>query len=111
VAAVPAEADALADFEDRDIGSDGIEDTGDLVAGDAGIAQARPEPHLGEHIAVADSAGLDADADVAGARLGKFALDDFKWSVGRGDLDGTAGNCGHGGFSYCCLAGSVLDRH
>ena len=35
VAAVPAEADALAGLEERHVGADGVDDAGDFVAGDA----------------------------------------------------------------------------
>ncbi len=72
VAAVPAESDALADFEDGDVGADGVEDTGDFVAGDAGELDAGPHAFFGERVAVADAAGLHADADLAGAGIGKL---------------------------------------
>ena len=48
VAAMPAEADALADFEDGDVGANGVDDAGDLVAGNAGIGEAGKEAVLGE---------------------------------------------------------------
>jgi hypothetical protein len=75
VAAVPAEADAVANLEDGDIGADGIDDSGDLVAGAAGILNAGPQAFLGEHVAVADAAGLDANAYLAGAGRGELFLD------------------------------------
>ena len=43
VAAVPAEADALAGLEERDIGADGVDDAGDFVAGNARELEAGPD--------------------------------------------------------------------
>jgi len=38
-------------------------------------------PFDGETVAVANTTGLDADADLAPRRLGHFALDEFEWAV------------------------------
>ena len=99
VAAVPAEADALAGLEERHVGADGVDDAGDFVAGDARVCDAGQEADLGERVAVADAAGLHADADVAGAGIGEFALNQFKGSARSGDLDGTARYRRHACFS------------
>jgi hypothetical protein len=96
---VPAEADALAGFEEGYVRANGIDDTGDFVAGNAWKLKAGPMAFLGERVAVADSAGLNADADVAGAWLGEFFFDELERAAGGGDLHGTAFDWWHGEFS------------
>ena len=44
---------------------------------------------FGERVAVADAAGLHADAHMAGAGIGEFFLDELKRSAGGGNLHGT----------------------
>ncbi len=95
VASVPTEADALAYFEERNIGADRVDDTGDFMAGYAGVLNAGPIAELGERIAVANAAGLHANADVAGAGLGEFFFYKLKRAAGGGDLHGTTSDCGH----------------
>ncbi len=58
------------------------------MAGDARVLDAGPRAFFGEHVAVADAAGLDLDEDVAGGGLGDFALDDLEVCSGAGDLCG-----------------------
>jgi hypothetical protein len=96
---VPTETNALAYFEERDIGADGIDYGGDLMAGYAWVLNAGPIAELGERIAVANAAGLDANANVAGPGLGELFLDEFKCAACGGDLHGTTSDCGHGGNS------------
>ena len=90
MAAVPAQTDALAGLEDRDLGANRVEHTGDLVAGNARVLDAGPYAQLGKRIAVANTAGLDTDTNVPRTRLGKFALDNLEVSAGGGHLHGTA---------------------
>src|SRR5713101_1950647 len=59
------------------------------MAGHARILQAGPVAFLDQRIAVADATGLDFDSHPAGARLGNFTFDDFKWPAGTADLRGT----------------------
>ena len=92
---MPAQAHALAGFEERHVGADGIDDAGDFMAGNARILDAGPMTQLGKRIAVANAAGLDANANLAGAGLGKLLLDEFECSAGGGNLHGTASDCGH----------------
>src|SRR5271163_1820303 len=99
MAAMPAEADALPGFEDGHVGADRVDDSGDLVAGDSGICETGPETFLGEHVAVADAACLDANADLAGAGLGEFFLDQFKWGMGGWYLYGASLDGWHSFFS------------
>jgi len=90
VASVPAKADALAWLEERNVRTDGVDDAGDFVAGGAGKLDSGPLAFLGKRVAVADAAGMDADADVSRAGLGEFFFDELKRTAGGGDLHGTA---------------------
>jgi hypothetical protein len=47
MASVPAEAYALADLEERNIGADGIDDASDFMAGNARVLNAGPIAELG----------------------------------------------------------------
>ena len=44
---------------------------------------------------MANAAGLNANADLAGAGIGVLFLDELKLSACCGDLDGAAGDWGH----------------
>ena len=87
VAAVPAHADALAGLPLSYVGADGVDASGNLVAGDARILKARPAAFLHDRVAVADAAGFDFDAHLAAAGFGRGAFDDFEISAGLGDLN------------------------
>jgi hypothetical protein len=89
---MPAETDALADFEDGNIGADGVQNAGNFMAGHARVLESRPHTFLGQRIAVTNAAGLHADANVAGAGIRKLLLDKLERSAGGGDLHGTARN-------------------
>ena len=97
MAAVPAEAHTLAGLKERHIGTDGVDDPGNFMAGNARILDAGPMTQLGKRIAMADAAGLNANANVAGAGIGKLLLDEFECSAGGGDLHGTTSDYGHSG--------------
>src|SRR5262245_14389333 len=86
VAAEPADADALADFELTYPGTDGGDDAGYLMAGDARVLNARKERVFDDRIAVADAAGLHFDSNRAGGRLGDRPLDDFDGTFWTSDL-------------------------
>jgi hypothetical protein len=90
VASVPAEADALAGLEKGDVGANGVDDAGDLVAGGAGILDAGPMAFFGERVAMADAAGVDANADLARTGLGEFFFYELERTAGGGYLHGTA---------------------
>src|SRR5262245_56314234 len=83
---MPADADALAAREGRHSGAHLVDDSGDLMARNAGEADARVLAILGQRVAVTDSAGLDADADVPGRRVGNLALDHLELAAGLGYL-------------------------
>jgi hypothetical protein len=88
--AVPTQTDPLAGLEHGNIRPNCVEDSGDLVAWNAGVLNAGPEAQLGKRIAVANAAGLDTDSNVSRARLGELALDNLKVSAGGGHLHCTA---------------------
>ena len=96
MAAVPTKSDALAYFEERDIGTDSINNAGNFMTGNAGILNAGPKPELSQQVAVANAAGLDPNANVAGAGLGELFFYKLKCAACGGDLHGTTSDCGHG---------------
>src|SRR5262249_54524598 len=72
--AVPANADTLPDPPAIDISTDRIDLTNDLVAWDAGIADARVVPLDGRGVAVTDAAGQHADPHLVTPRFGQFSF-------------------------------------
>jgi hypothetical protein len=87
---MPAESHPLSGLEERDVSTGGIDDTGDLVTGNARILKAGPLALPGERIAVTDAASMDANPYLARARGCKSFLDELKWTAGGGDLHGSA---------------------
>ena len=88
---MPANADALSGLPLRDVGADGVDASGDLVAGNARILHARPMPFFHDRIAVAYAAGFDFDAHLSRRWLRDGTLDDFEISAWLADL-----HCFHG---------------
>ncbi len=88
VAAVPADPGAIAGLPRRHVRAHRVDAPGDLVAWDAGQGETREGAGLYEGIAVTDAARLDLDADLSGAWLGDFALDQLEHAPGFGHLDG-----------------------
>jgi hypothetical protein len=82
VSAEPADAGALADLLPLDVLAERVDDAGHVVARDAWIRQPGKVPLLREGVAVADPARLDLEANLAIARLGRLALDEFERSAG-----------------------------
>src|SRR4029077_2289401 len=78
LAAVPADADALAFFPVNDARAHFIDYAGNFVSGHAGILNAVRVPFFYKAVAVTDAASLHANAHVTGRWIGNFALDDFK---------------------------------
>src|SRR5258708_25863877 len=78
LAAVPADADALAFFPAGDAGADVIDHAGDFVSGGAGILSAGPVSFFYEAVAVTDAASLHANAHVPRARIWNVALLNFE---------------------------------
>jgi hypothetical protein len=92
VAAVPAQAHALAGLEERHIGGNRIYHPGNLMAGNARIGNAGKSAELCNGIAVANSAGLDADAHLPRTWLRKLFLYHLKGSAHGWNLYGTSKN-------------------
>ena len=74
----PADAEALPGAPAQHAGADCVDHAGNLVPWDARKGEVGPLPFDRETVAVAHTAGLDADTDLAPRRLGHFALDEFK---------------------------------
>jgi hypothetical protein len=72
----PADADALSDAPADYAGPECVDHASDLVPRDAWEGEALPFDR--EAVAVAHAAGFDSDADLAGARLRNFALDQLE---------------------------------
>lgn len=90
-AAEPADADPLADAPRGDVGAKLVDPSGDLVAGDGRIMDVGENARGDIGIAMADAAGLDLDAHLAGSGLGRWALHKLEGGIRLGDLDDTHG--------------------
>ena len=86
IAAVPADADALADRPPFDVGPDRIDAADHLVPRHARQRDARKRGQLREGIAVADSARVDRDTHGVSRGLRALALDELERTVGSRDL-------------------------
>ena len=78
IPAKPADADALPSAPVRYAGANRVDHAGDLVPRGAREGEVGPLPFDRETVAVADTADLDPDADLAPRRLGYVALDEFE---------------------------------
>jgi hypothetical protein len=74
VSAEPADAHPLADLPAVDGVAERGDLPGDLVAGDDRVADTGEAALLGEHVAVADAAGVDLDQRLTRAGLGHLTL-------------------------------------
>src|SRR5207253_11127740 len=87
----PSDADTLAGLPSGHVRADGVDQSDDLVPWNARVLNAGKDPLLGEGVAVADPAGLDLDAYLAGGGVGNRPLDDLERAVRAGDLDDAHG--------------------
>ena len=92
--AVPSNADPLSLFPTSDPLAKFIDNTCDLVSGDARVLDTRPSALFRKCIAVANAAGLHANSDVAGRRVGNLSFDKFEIRSGSANLDSF--HFGHG---------------
>jgi hypothetical protein len=88
VSAVPAYAHTLPWLPKCHVRANRINASRDFVAGDARVLDAGPVSFFHQHVAVADAAGFDLNANLLGAGLRDRALDYFKVSTGFADLNG-----------------------
>jgi hypothetical protein len=82
VSAVPADSDALPGFPVCYIGTGGVDSPGDFVAGNPWILNAREESFLDEHVAVANSASFDLDANLCAGGIGNISFNEFEVAAG-----------------------------
>jgi hypothetical protein len=78
---MPADADPLSSFPSNDARTYGIDDAGDLMAGNSRILNAWKGPLLSERVAVTDSTGLDFDSHQSNPGFRDVALDQLKGGV------------------------------
>jgi hypothetical protein len=88
MAAVPAYANTHAQLPIGHVRPDGVDETHHLMTRNARISYGGNCTDHGEHVAVADAAGLNLDAHLARLGLGYVALDDFESGIGLGNLNG-----------------------
>ena len=86
VPAMPAQAHPLSCLEEWNVSPHSIHHASNLMPRYAGIGDAGKEAELGNRIAVANAAGLHADAHMARPRLGKLPLHHFKGAARCGNL-------------------------
>src|ERR1700736_4421433 len=84
---MPTHADAHAVFPVRDIRPHGIDDAHHFVARHPWILDAGKCAGDGEHVAVADAAGLHFDAHLAPLGIGYVTFDDFERGIGLSNLN------------------------
>src|ERR1700722_562413 len=77
MAPVPTHADAHALLPVGHVRPNGVDDAHHFVAGDTRVLYAGERAGDGEHIGMADTAGLHLDAHLAGFRIGYIPFDDF----------------------------------
>ena len=94
VPAMPADAGAVARLPLGDVRADRVDDAGDFVAGNARERDPGPESLDRQHVAVADPAGFDADADLPRTGLRDVSLDDLELRAGF--RDGKGAHLRHG---------------
>jgi hypothetical protein len=78
----PADANPLPGAPADHAGAEPVDHAGDLVPRDAWKGEAGPLPFDGEAVAVAHTAGLDANATLTPRGFGHVALDEFKRTAG-----------------------------
>ena len=86
ISAMPTGADALADFPIGDAGADGVDHSGDFVAGNSWVLNVGEESFFNDRIAVADATRLNLDSNGSGRWIGNVTLDDFERATGPGNL-------------------------
>jgi len=86
--AMPAHANALSGLPQRDVGTDCIDASRDLMSRHAWILNARPEALFHQRITVTNAAGFDLNANLTTGGLRDRSLDDFETSTWLADLNG-----------------------
>ena len=94
MSAVPSNADPLAFFPNANARAKFIDNTCDLVSGDARVLDTGPTALFRKRVAMADSASLHANSDVTGGWVRNFSFDKLEIRSGRANLDNF--HFGHG---------------
>src|SRR5262245_30035016 len=89
MSAVPADADALPSLPFDHSLSHIIDHSGYFVARDTRVLQAGPMALFDEHVAVAETASLDFDADLVGTWVWNVPFDRLERGAWTCDLDGS----------------------
>src|SRR5439155_10648375 len=89
IPAVPSDSDRLTGFPSEDVRAQRINESDDLVSGDARILNAGKKSVLRHGITMTDAASLDLDSHHSCLRLGNLALDDLERSLRTRNLDGS----------------------
>lgn len=89
VPAVPTHSHARSRLPLGDLGADGIDHPGNLVARHARIGAPRPSSLFGQRVAVTQAAGLDFDPHLARTRLRNLALNKLQRTLWAGGFDCT----------------------
>src|ERR1700722_17892230 len=92
VSAMPSNSHALTRLPQSDVGADGIDATGNLVARHSRVLNSRPVPFFHKRVAMADAAGFHLDAHLPASGLRSWSLDDFEITSRLANLDGLHAN-------------------
>src|SRR5262249_41421353 len=98
VAAVPTNANALTRHPFGNAGTHGANHAGHFMSWHARIRNVREQSLLVHRIAGTNTAGLHFNAHLPGSRLGNRPLDNFKRSIGSGNLSNSHGS--HVSFTF-----------
>jgi hypothetical protein len=82
VPAVPANANAIADFPPLCVCSERIDHAGDLMTGRARVSDSWKEAFFGHRVAMVNAAGLYPDPGVSGGRLTYRIVDQLEAFTG-----------------------------
>jgi len=83
---MPTGSDALTDFPIGHAGADGVDHSGDFVAGNPRVLNVGKDSLFDNRIAVADATRLNFDSNGSGRRIGNVSLDDLERATGTGNL-------------------------
>src|ERR1700731_1261617 len=86
MSAIPSHAYPLTGLPQGDVGADGVDASGNLVARYARILNSRPHAFLNQRVAVADATGFYFNADSPASGLRRRTLNDFEIISGLADL-------------------------
>jgi hypothetical protein len=86
VATMPTDTDSLINRPRGNVGTHGIEASGDLMTGHPRILKPGPQTFFDQRVAMANPACLDLEAYLCGTGLGNVAFDEFPIATCFADL-------------------------